>query len=71
MWEQIGNRMAELEGKLNNQESAVDRQSFTVKKLRQQVTRRVAWREGLVRVKQKDILPLKNILLDENLLDLS
>ena len=37
LWQKIADRMAEIESKLNNQESAVDKQSFTVKKLRQQV----------------------------------
>lgn len=37
LWRRVADRMAEIENKLMNQESAVDKQSFTVKKLRQQV----------------------------------
>lgn len=36
-WKAVQQRMAALEGKLSNQMSAVDKQSFTVKKLRQAV----------------------------------
>jgi hypothetical protein len=37
VWEDVANRLAEVENKLLNQESAVVKQSFTVKKLRVKV----------------------------------
>ncbi|KAG1670665.1 hypothetical protein FOA52_010940 [Chlamydomonas sp. UWO 241] len=42
MWRKLAGRISQVEGKLDNQESAIMRQSFTVKKLRQKVTGGVA-----------------------------
>lgn len=50
LWRRVADRMAEIENKLMNQESAVDKQSFTVKKLRQQVrAARVCAARGVAR----------------------